>query len=357
MPGKTTRGFRPGPIRPGRWFAELGARRDRRPRRSATPTTASPGGSRSSTPATRRSPTSPTARRRYPRQAQAQRRPAGTRATCTSTPSTPRSATRRCARRSTTRSGRAKLDFITLTDYVTDSAWGEIGRYRTGRHLVGALLGGHHLPRAHQQPALRPLRRLPHRPGLRPARRRRRGAAPRRRSPRAGSCATSAAPAASRRSTTRRSSRRPTRCSRCCAAAARGTTPRAGDELPLRRRDRGQHGPAEDRRGAEPVHQPPRSTSTRQALARGAHAAALGVSDSHNAGRTHGGPTPVAGRRRRDRRVREAAVRARAPLRGQGRPHVREDRRPDGPDLRFTGRVPGAPARARSSATRPAGAG
>ena len=31
-----------------------------------------------------------------------------------------------------------------------------------------ALLGGHHLPRAHEQPDLRPLRRLPHRPGLRP---------------------------------------------------------------------------------------------------------------------------------------------------------------------------------------------
>ena len=31
----------------------------------------------------------------------------------------------------------AKLDFITLTDYVTDAAWGEIGRYKTGRHLVG----------------------------------------------------------------------------------------------------------------------------------------------------------------------------------------------------------------------------
>jgi len=32
--------------------------------------------------------------------------------------------------------GKGKLDFITLTDYVTDSAWGEIGRYKTGRHLV-----------------------------------------------------------------------------------------------------------------------------------------------------------------------------------------------------------------------------
>ena len=32
--------------------------------------------------------------------------------------------------------GQAKLDFITLTDYVTDSAWGEIGRYKTGRNLV-----------------------------------------------------------------------------------------------------------------------------------------------------------------------------------------------------------------------------
>jgi hypothetical protein len=33
--------------------------------------------------------------------------------------------------------GPAKLDFITLTDYVGDAAWGEIGRYRYGRHLVG----------------------------------------------------------------------------------------------------------------------------------------------------------------------------------------------------------------------------
>ena len=35
--------------------------------------------------------------------------------------------------------GPAKLDFITLTDYVTDSAWGEIGRYakRYPRNLVG----------------------------------------------------------------------------------------------------------------------------------------------------------------------------------------------------------------------------
>jgi hypothetical protein len=35
--------------------------------------------------------------------------------------------------------GPAKLDFITLTDYVTDSAWGEIGRYakRYKRNVVG----------------------------------------------------------------------------------------------------------------------------------------------------------------------------------------------------------------------------
>ena len=121
--------------------------------------------------------------------------------------------------------GQAKLDFITLTDYVTDSAWGEIGRYKDRPPPRRALLGGHHLPRPHEQPALGPLRRLPHRPGLRAARRRRDDAAAAPRSPRAGSCATSAARAASRRSTTRRSSRRPTRCSRCSAAAARGTTP------------------------------------------------------------------------------------------------------------------------------------
>ena len=64
----------PGPIRPGRWAAELGARRDRRPRRSATPTAASPGASRSSTaqrPGVRRP--SPTARRRYRRKPGASR--------------------------------------------------------------------------------------------------------------------------------------------------------------------------------------------------------------------------------------------------------------------------------------------
>ena len=33
--------------------------------------------------------------------------------------------------------GEAGLDFITLTDYVTDSAWGEIGRHRATGKLVG----------------------------------------------------------------------------------------------------------------------------------------------------------------------------------------------------------------------------
>ena len=88
------------------------------------------------------------------------------------------------------------------------------------------------------------------------------------------------------------------------------------------------------------------------ALARGAHAAALGVSDSHNAGRTPGGPTRVPGRRRRDRRVRARAVRARAALRGPRGAHLREGRRPGraGPALHRAARQ--APAAPRSSATR-----
>ena len=72
---------------------------------------------------------------------------AGTPGTSTCTPSTPRSATRRCARRSTTRSPRwrataavarepgAGLDFITLSDYVTEL---RVGR---GRPLPGRLSG------------------------------------------------------------------------------------------------------------------------------------------------------------------------------------------------------------------------
>ena len=182
VPGKTTRGFRPGPIPAGRWSAELGlaaiagrALGDADGRvawRVEVELLERPGvrrPSRTARPAIARSPSA--------------RRPAGTRATCTCTPSTPRSATRRCARPSATRSARRKLDFITLTDYVTDSAWGEIGRYKSGRPPGRALVGGHHLPRPHQQPGLRPLRRLPHRPGLRPRGRRRRDAAPAPRQP------------------------------------------------------------------------------------------------------------------------------------------------------------------------------
>ena len=152
------------PGRPGRWFAELGLAAIAGAR-SATPTTASPGASRSSTPATRRSPTSRTA---DPLLHEAQRRrPAGTPATCTSTPSTPRSATRPCARPSATPSGRPSS---TSSRSPTTSRLG-VGRDRPLQDRPPpsrrALLGGHHLPRPHEQPAVGPLRRLPHRPGLR----------------------------------------------------------------------------------------------------------------------------------------------------------------------------------------------
>ena len=105
VPGKTTRGFRPGPVRPGRWFAELGLAAiagrelgdadDRVAWRveveySQRPRVRRP--ARTARPATRPSPSAG--------------RPAGTPATCTCTPSTPRSATPRCARRSPPPSGR-----------------------------------------------------------------------------------------------------------------------------------------------------------------------------------------------------------------------------------------------------------
>ena len=64
--------------------------------------------------------------------------------------------------------GKGKLDFITLTDYVTRLRLGRDRPLQDRPPPRRALLGGHHLPRAHEQPALRPLRRLPHRPGLRP---------------------------------------------------------------------------------------------------------------------------------------------------------------------------------------------
>ena len=78
------------------------------------------------------------------------------------------------ARRSTTRSGRsaqggAGLDFITLSDYVTDSAWGEIGRYQPdypGKLIVRSAEVITYRGHANNH-ASAALRRLPHRSRLR----------------------------------------------------------------------------------------------------------------------------------------------------------------------------------------------
>ena len=84
--------------------------------------------------------------------------------------------------------------------------------------------GGDHLPRAHEQPHERHLRRLPHRAGLR-ARARRNADTDAGRGRRA-SCSTTCTPrGASPRSTTRRSSPRRIPSSSSSAAAAHGTTP------------------------------------------------------------------------------------------------------------------------------------
>jgi hypothetical protein len=135
VPGKTTRGFRPGPIRPGRWFAELGLAAiagrelgdadDRVAWRVEV--------EYSNDPAFADRPYRKT---RYAAKPKVRR--AGWYAGDLHVHAE-HSALGDATMRETFgyAFGRGKLDFITLTDYVTDSAWGEIGRYKTGRHLVG----------------------------------------------------------------------------------------------------------------------------------------------------------------------------------------------------------------------------
>jgi len=135
VPGKTTRGFRPGAIRPGRWFAELGLAAiagralgdadDRVAWRVEV--------EYSKDPAFADHPYRKTRYRTKPK-----RKKAGW-YTGDLHVHAEHSALGDATMRETFgyALGKGKLDFITLTDYVTDSAWGEIGRYKTGRHLVG----------------------------------------------------------------------------------------------------------------------------------------------------------------------------------------------------------------------------
>jgi hypothetical protein len=135
VPGRTTRGFRPGPIAPGRWHAELGLAAiagralgdtdDRVAWRVEV--------EYSSDPAFADEPYRKTRYRAEPK-----RRKAGW-YTGDLHVHAEHSALGDATMRETFDSafGRAKLDFLTLSDYVTDSAWGEVGRYKTGRRLVG----------------------------------------------------------------------------------------------------------------------------------------------------------------------------------------------------------------------------
>ena len=137
VPGATTRGFRPGTIRPGRWSAELGLAA------IAGPALGDADGKvawrveveLSSDPAFADAPYrparySPAPARRKPGwytgdlHVHAEHSALGD-ATMTET--------------FDYAFGAAGLDFLTLTDYVTDSAWGEIGRYQS-RHR-GRLIG------------------------------------------------------------------------------------------------------------------------------------------------------------------------------------------------------------------------
>jgi hypothetical protein len=134
VPGKTTRGFRPGPNPPGRWYAELGLAA------IAGQALGDADGKVawrveaefSSDPAFADQPYEKTRFSTKPK-----RKKAGWYAGDLHVHAE-HSALGDATMRETFgyAFGKAKLDFITLTDYVTDSAWGEIGRYKTGRHLV-----------------------------------------------------------------------------------------------------------------------------------------------------------------------------------------------------------------------------
>jgi hypothetical protein len=341
VPGRTTRGFRPGPIRPGRWSAELGLAAiagralgdadDRVAWRVEVEYSSDAAFADRPYRKTRYS-TKPKVRRAgwYTGDLHVHAE---------------HSALGDATMRETFgyAFGRGGLDFITLTDYVTDSAWGEIGRYRTGRHLVGRSSevityrghtnnqlsgryvdyrtgpvydlradGGVTLRRA-AQPASRILRDVR----------------------RAGGFTQINHP-------TIFPSANPLFALLCRGCpwdySAQETNYRLVDAI-------------EVNTGPQRIGEAPNPfTSTaidfyEKALTAGAHAAALGVSDSHNAGRTNSpsqspvgiGATEVYAKQLSERGIR-CAVKA-------GHTYAKIGG-PSGPTLRFTGRVPGARRRA-----------
>ena len=341
VPGKTTRGFRPGPIRPGRWSAELGlaaiAGRDLGDADDRVAWRVEVEYSSDPAFADR-----PYRKARYP--SKPKRKKAGW-YTGDLHVHAEHSALGDATMRETFDYAfrRAKLDFITLTDYVTDSAWGEIGRYKTGRHLVARSSevityrghtnnqisgryvdyrtgpvydlradGGVTLRRA-AQPASRILRDVR----------------------RAGGFTQINHP-------TIFPSSNPLFALLCRGCpwdySAQETNYKLVDAI-------------EVNTGPQKIGEAPNPfTSTaidfyEQALASGAHAAALGVSDSHRAGRTDSpsqspvgvGATAVHAKQLSEKGLRCAVKAGHTYAKIAG---------PSGPSLRFTGRVPGARKRA-----------
>ena len=154
--------------------------------------------------------------------------------------------------------GGAGLDFITLSDYVTDTAWGEIGRYQPahpGKLIVRSSEVITYRGHANNHASLRyvdhrtgPVYELGENGDLRPVR------AARLRAPCSTVCTRAAG---SPRSTTPGSSRPRFPASTSCAAVAPGTT-RRGDRLPRcrcgRDRDRARGPEGGPAAGPEPVH-------------------------------------------------------------------------------------------------------
>ena len=135
VPGKTTRGFIPGPIKPGKWAAELGVA-------AVIPQSEGDADGKvdwrveidlADDPAFADEPYRPA---RYDTKPARARAAAGTRATSTCTPSTPATANATMSEVfgyafKPIADGGAGLDFLTLSDYVSGyPAWNEIGRYQ-----------------------------------------------------------------------------------------------------------------------------------------------------------------------------------------------------------------------------------
>jgi hypothetical protein len=237
--------------------------------------------------------------------------------------------------------GEAKLDFLTLTDYVTPSAWGEIARHRAAQpgklvgrssevityrgHANNQLSGRYVDYRTGPVYALRSDGGVAQRRGARPASRILRDVR------RAGGFTQINHPTIFPASN-------PVFAMLCRGCSweysAAETRYRGVDAI-------------EVNTGPQKVGEAPNPFTTtaidfyERALAAGARAAAVGVSDSHHAGRTPGGATqsPVG--------IGSTVVRARELSERGLRCAVRAGHTyakiggPDGPDLRFTGRVRG----------------